>query len=297
MKILSGLLIIVFLASVLVFFCLQNLAIANEKFIEFDNTVVSGMNTFSSFKDSLHMSIIAAYEHTEEEMAQERSLDHLNVAEGELNEVVVLLESMGKSRHAMELRAVFTDVQNEIDILFDLYDKEQVDSDHVHNQLGKIRAAQLIAMDTVHSNVDIIFTQNRDRVKLENDLFLLSARRQETFYLIIVTLLSLAISWFISYSISEPIRKIKKAALDISQGSLGQKIEIDSYDEVGDLAEAFNVMIDKIQESRAKVFSETRGVMEELESTKEKIEEQVKDRTKTLENALYEREEDDNRSA
>jgi signal transduction histidine kinase len=59
----------------------------------------------------------------------------------------------------------------------------------------------------------------------------------------------LTISFFVSRSISKPIREISKASQEIAAGNLNRKVEVVSEDEVGQLGEAFNVMTSKLKES------------------------------------------------
>jgi len=58
---------------------------------------------------------------------------------------------------------------------------------------------------------------------------------------VIVLLLAVIVAFFVARSMSDPIRKLTKIANDISKGRLDTKIEeVNTKDEIGDLARAFN---------------------------------------------------------
>ncbi|MFH1846297.1 MAG: ATP-binding protein [Candidatus Omnitrophota bacterium] len=59
--------------------------------------------------------------------------------------------------------------------------------------------------------------------------------------------LSLIIGYFISKSISRPIRRMEEAAQSITQGDLTRRVDIRTKDELGRLAGSLNQMADKLQ--------------------------------------------------
>ncbi|NEN81162.1 HAMP domain-containing protein, partial [Paenibacillus elgii] len=60
-------------------------------------------------------------------------------------------------------------------------------------------------------------------------------------------LLSAVTASYLSWSISRPLRRIDKLALRIGHGDYGERIEIASNDEIGELAATINQMADKLQ--------------------------------------------------
>jgi two-component system phosphate regulon sensor histidine kinase PhoR len=64
----------------------------------------------------------------------------------------------------------------------------------------------------------------------------------------IATLLVILAAWAISRLTTRPIRRLTTATREIASGELGRKINIDSRDEVGELAGAFNEMSLKLKE-------------------------------------------------
>jgi HAMP domain-containing protein len=76
---------------------------------------------------------------------------------------------------------------------------------------------------------------------------------QMVFASLICLFLSLGFGFFFARSISNPINKLKKAAVEIMQGNQAAHADIDSKDEIGDLARAFNQMTRDLAESHRKL--------------------------------------------
>jgi PAS domain S-box-containing protein len=78
-------------------------------------------------------------------------------------------------------------------------------------------------------------------------------------HIIIITLFSfiiaLIIGYFIARNISRPITRIKNMAEEIGRGKLNGKVEIESKDEIGILADSFNRMIADLQKARNELVS------------------------------------------
>jgi methyl-accepting chemotaxis protein len=74
--------------------------------------------------------------------------------------------------------------------------------------------------------------------------------------------LAIIISFILLKSIIQPIGQLKKAALKISQGDVDVKIDIQSSDELGELANSFRIMTTYIQESSQIAHSIERGELD-----------------------------------
>jgi len=61
------------------------------------------------------------------------------------------------------------------------------------------------------------------------------------------------LAFFTSRSISVPIKKLTETAESIAEGNLNQRVEIKSQDEVGQLADSFNLMTENLSKSRKKL--------------------------------------------
>ena len=74
--------------------------------------------------------------------------------------------------------------------------------------------------------------------------------------LIITTLLAGAISQRLAASIANPISKMNRMAKEIASGNLDQQVSIDSNDEVGQFAQSFNMMAQRLHEMMDAVAGE-----------------------------------------
>ena len=83
-------------------------------------------------------------------------------------------------------------------------------------------------------------------VSLRNDIVFLS---------LVICVLLLSIAQFISHTITNPIIKLKNAALMIGEGNLNININPKSNDEIGLLTEAFNTMTMQLKDERLKRMS------------------------------------------
>ena len=77
---------------------------------------------------------------------------------------------------------------------------------------------------------------------------------------VIITVLAVLAAWLIARTMTRPIRKLTKAAKEISTGQLGKKITMTTKDEIGQLAQAFNEMsanlkttVDTVSMEKAKI--------------------------------------------
>jgi signal transduction histidine kinase len=80
------------------------------------------------------------------------------------------------------------------------------------------------------------------------DQTLQAARHRIALATAIALLLGILGAVLLAYYISRPIRHLRDGAREIGEGALDHRIEITSRDELGELAEEFNVMAAKLQE-------------------------------------------------
>lgn len=109
-----------------------------------------------------------------------------------------------------------------------------------------------------------------------------------------VTVLAVLTGLSISRVISRPISKLSAATVKISKGELDTQIEIESEDEIGELAQSFNEMASKLKESythlEEKVLERTINLEEKvlerttkLRSANAKLKEEIAERRRTWE--------------
>ncbi|MEI7981541.1 MAG: HAMP domain-containing protein, partial [Bacteroidota bacterium] len=81
---------------------------------------------------------------------------------------------------------------------------------------------------------------------LRNDILLVS---------LVISLFILGFAQVITRMITQPIIQLKKAAASLGEGNFNNKVQIRSKDEIGLLAETFNIMSDQVREERHKRIS------------------------------------------
>ncbi|MDF2921871.1 MAG: hypothetical protein K0R57_785 [Paenibacillaceae bacterium] len=68
------------------------------------------------------------------------------------------------------------------------------------------------------------------------------------YFIVIILLLSIGVTWGLSYSITKPIRRLTGVMKDVKAGNLDVKAEVQNRDEIGMLSHAFNAMLSRISE-------------------------------------------------
>ncbi len=96
---------------------------------------------------------------------------------------------------------------------------------------------------------------------------------------LVILLLGITVVFAVSTVITKNLRHMVETVEDVAKGEFTKHANIQSHDEVGHLAESFNVMIDKLQSARA-----------ELESINKTLESRVEERTIALQREIKERE-------
>lgn len=76
---------------------------------------------------------------------------------------------------------------------------------------------------------------------------------------IISFLIALGLSWYCGQFIADPVNRMCKVAKALSEGDVSKKIEYQSRDEIGALADSFRMMVDYIKESAEHASAISRG--------------------------------------
>ncbi len=163
-------------------------------------------------------------------------LDHIIIADA-------ITTHIGKVYHY--------DTHNEVDnTIHDAQTRtfDEVSEDHPHG-------IKQIAVPLKTEKNEIIGVLLLDYTPIYNEMvgFVHKVIWQMVFASLICLSLSLGFGFFFARSISNPINKLKKAAVEIMQGNLAANADIDSKDEIGDLARAFNQMTRDLAESHRKL--------------------------------------------
>ncbi len=96
-------------------------------------------------------------------------------------------------------------------------------------------------------------------------------------FFIVILIVVIFISFYFTKTVTRPITTLTEGAKAISQGDLEYNIKIETKDEIGKLADAFNKMSGKLKESRSK-----------LENYSKNLEKQVEERTRELNEKITE---------
>jgi two-component system sensor histidine kinase BaeS len=94
---------------------------------------------------------------------------------------------------------------------------------------------------------DHMGSMNGGMMGLPEQAFLTSVHQSLNWVGAVILLFGLVISYALARSITVPLRKLSFAAEDITKGHFGKKVEVETLDEVGHLAIAFNRMTETLE--------------------------------------------------
>ncbi|MEH2356416.1 ATP-binding protein [Nostoc sp.] len=75
---------------------------------------------------------------------------------------------------------------------------------------------------------------------------------------------ALVVGYMLSRTISKPIKKLQQAVMNLAEGKLDTRVNIRSYDEIGELATSFNKMADDLQYSRDELVNTNKQLRDEI---------------------------------
>ncbi|HWB25378.1 MAG TPA: ATP-binding protein [Chitinophagaceae bacterium] len=95
-------------------------------------------------------------------------------------------------------------------------------------------------------------------------------------WIIVISILFIAagsfIAWRMSRNITRPLKKLTAAATGIASGNYGSLVDIDRQDELGQLAEAFNIMVIQVRNAQKDLEKKVQDRTFELENTNKELE-------------------------
>ena len=142
-----------------------------------------------------------------------------------------------------------------------------VDSGHIVLAQHTKTLEALLILDEVeaklHATSGVIQTTAQNRLEA-NTTF---ARRGLLAISTLALVLAVVIGGFLANSIMQPIDQLVSAAKQISAGRLGIRAQVTTGDEIGELAESFNQMVQKLQEVTKQVSSQAQERIQTLEVT------------------------------
>lgn len=110
-----------------------------------------------------------------------------------------------------------------------------------------------------------------------------SSRNTAAFVSLLILIIGMIAVYAISAVITKPLMSIAKSAKHIAQGDLTIRTNVTTNDEVGDLANAFNIMVDNIQISQNKLINLNAGLEEKVRERTKELRDEISDRIKAEE--------------
>ncbi len=179
-----------------------------------------------------------------------KSLDEYYRYSSDLREKVALIQIDNSSSDNMllmnDIRNMVANYQSEMDAAVQARRARMVDEYLYHyNESTKIHE---YIVEYIHKLNNSLFFQNTDRyISLRK-----SIRLVETYnigVIISIFLLSIGLVFWFTYKITKPIFELSRAADEITHGNFDvPKVNVNSNDEIGVMAEAFNRMTQSIRE-------------------------------------------------
>lgn len=113
-------------------------------------------------------------------------------------------------------------------------------------------------IDEIHLNVNNI---SKDSIDSGNNNLKLN-KYYVTFLIIIIVMISAILGLFTIYTILSPILKLKQMVVNISkgEGDLTTRLVVKNNDEIGDLANAFNAMIESLRKLLLKILETSTNI-------------------------------------
>ncbi len=173
-------------------------------------------------------------------------------------------------------------VSSDVALIGDLSDSYNAESYNDNSVVRTPRHTEeshtLTVITPIHVSGGIVGTYELE-LSMDEAYAALDARVNNFFLISSVSLLLLVISFLflLRTTVIKPISKFRGAVNKIGEGNLDSEIKIKSHDELGDLAKAFNNMINELKISRA-----------EIENYSKTLENKVEERTKELEGSKEE---------
>ncbi len=107
-----------------------------------------------------------------------------------------------------------------------------------------------------------------------------SSRTTIAFVSLLILIFGMVAVFISSAVITKPLMKIVKSAQHIARGDLTIRTDIKTNDEVGDLANAFNIMVNNIQYSQNKLIDLNAHLEEKVRERTKELSDEISERTK-----------------
>ncbi|MFA6096793.1 MAG: HAMP domain-containing protein [Candidatus Paceibacterota bacterium] len=107
-------------------------------------------------------------------------------------------------------------------------------------------------------------------------------------FIFILVFFTVLFGYILSSFVSRPIRELSEFALMAAKGNFKRRIGVDTHDEIGQVAEAFNLMLDKVEESTQVLEVKVDARTKRLEELSRNLEAQIDSKTKELNEKINE---------
>lgn len=225
------------------------LLLSSLKYNEHYNTIVSNITEANSINGILKTSIdsemwdIVAGKKTFEEGKQYEIINEFNSKVNEIMKNVTTDDS--RIRLDVTLRTMKT-LKHYVDVIGEQIDEKKKVEDN-EKVLDDIRGVSSLVEEDI-SDFIMNEVKNCEQVKVEIEKSVNRWVVTNIIMLLAVLAFSAAAVWFISGSISNPIRDLRKMAASIAEGNLNVRVENRNTDEIASLGTSLNTMAGKLQE-------------------------------------------------
>jgi len=160
---------------------------------------------------------------------------------------------------------------------WEMLDKPEKNKSKIFIEKSEIIYSEVLKKDIFRYTYPIFFSEVSWGwlyldLSLDEYYLKIDAMYKQFMYLALIMLITtLVVSFFIAKMISKPIVNLENISKDISNGDLSKRVNIETNDEIGQLAQSFNKMVNNLQHSQ-----------EKLQKSHEQLEERVNERTKQL---------------
>lgn len=138
-----------------------------------------------------------------------------------------------------------------------------------------------------------LYIRSRESTPVEKS-FLSSVNRSVLLGALVAGLASIVLAFLYSKKIAGPIKSITAASRKMKEGDLQQRVEVNSKDEIGELADSFNSMVASLEEQErlrknmvSDVSHELRGPLSNIQGYLEALQEGLLEPEPEIINSLY----------
>ncbi|GGG52384.1 methyl-accepting chemotaxis protein [Paenibacillus radicis (ex Gao et al. 2016)] len=197
-----------------------------------------------------------------DEAEREQVLQEIHMTKAELLKDIESYRSVNLSKAALEAIAPFEDAWSTYSTLFDTAVNYNLAGDNERMKKlidGELKSKGEVLREILQENVELNVAAAEESYKKGQALF-------SSAFVITVTVIVLGIAICIALGIiitrliAKPLSRIVNLANKVAEGDLREKAELQSKDEVGVLAKAFNEMIERLNQTVGSIINSSHNV-------------------------------------